>query len=221
MASKNVQRLEAGRQNLTLESLQKIADVLNVEPYELLKEPARGASADPELTLRRALRAVERLGHRVYEADARPSRDSLPVLTLQAAASRFGQSGDVETLAWLKVQGLRAARGTTRFVAQVVGRSMSPSIPSGALALFRAPIAGPLEGRVVLAEWREYADPETGGTYVLKRLGSVEPRAGGGVRIRLESDNPEFPPLLIEAEEARDLRLVAELERILWPPPRK
>lgn len=221
MAAKNVQRLEAGRQNLTLQSLQNIADVLNVEPYELLREPTSIAPANPELMLRRALRAVERLGHRVYEADAPRSREAVPVLTLQAAASSFGRGRDVETLAWIKIQRLRASRGTNRFVAQILGRSMSPGVPSGALALFRAPIAGPLEGRVVLAQWRDYADPETGGSYVLKRLSSVEPRPTGGVRIRLQSDNPEFPPLLIEAEEARELRLLAELERVLWPPPRK
>jgi len=37
VAVRNVQRIESGRQNLTLASLERIADVLDVEPWELLR----------------------------------------------------------------------------------------------------------------------------------------------------------------------------------------
>ncbi len=219
IASKNVQRLEAGRQNLTLETLAKVADVLDVEPHELLTSGEPFTSAGSELSLRRALRGLERLGHTVFEGDAQPERGAVPVMTLQAAASRFGGSQDVEIAAWLKLKGVRASQLTGRFVAQVHGRSMAPTVPSGALALFHSPVVGPLEGRVVAAEWRDHADPETGGSYVLKRVGSLEPRAGGGLQLQLRSDNPEFPTLFVEAEGAGALRVVAELERVLWPKP--
>jgi hypothetical protein len=90
-------------------------------------------------------------------------------------------------------------------------------VPDGALALFKAPVSGPLEGRVVVAEWREHGDPETGGAYVLKRVGSLEPRSRGGLQLQLRSDNPDFAPLFVDAEETSGLRLIAELERVLWP----
>jgi transcriptional regulator with XRE-family HTH domain len=216
IAVKNVQRLEAGRQNLTLKTLAHIADVLDVEPHELLKS-GTVAPADAELSLRRALRGLSRLGHEVFGADAPPARGGVPVMSLQAAASRFGGARNVDVRAWLRLKGARQSQLVGRFVAQVAGRSMSPLVPSGALALFRSPVVGPLEGRVIVAELREHSDPETGGAYVLKRVGSVELRPRGGLQLQLRSDNPDFPPLLVDAENSSELRIIAELERVLWP----
>lgn len=216
IAVKNVQRLEAGRQNLTLKTLASVADVLDVEPFELLKAGAV-VVPDAELSLKRALRGLTRLGHEVFTPETPPPRGAVPVMSLQAAASHFGGTRTVEVSAWLRLKGMRQSQLTGRFVAQVMGRSMSPAVPSGALALFKSPVVGPLEGRVVVAEWRDYADPETGGAYVLKRVGSVEQRSRGGLQLQLRSDNPEFPPLLVNAHDASELRILAELERVLWP----
>ncbi|MES1185895.1 MAG: LexA family transcriptional regulator [Myxococcales bacterium] len=220
IAVKNVQRLEAGGQNLTLKTLAHVADVLDVEPHELLKSGAV-SSPDAEVSLKRALRGLTRLGHELFAADAPPARGGVPVMSLQAAASRFGGGRNVEVSAWLRLKGARQSQLVGRFVAQVAGRSMSPTVPSGALVLFRSPVVGPLDGRVVVAEWRDYSDPETGGAYVLKRVGSVESRSRGGLQLQLRSDNPDFPPLLVQAEDASELRVIAELERVLWPAARK
>ncbi|HYP90052.1 MAG TPA: LexA family transcriptional regulator [Polyangiaceae bacterium] len=216
IAVKNVQRLEAGRQNLTLKTLASVADVLDVEPYELLKA-GPVSLPDADVSLKRALRGLTRLGHRVFAGDDPPPRGAIPVMSLQAAASSFGGTRSVEVSAWLQLKGARKDLATGRFVAQVAGRSMSPTVPSGALVLFKGPVVGPLEGRVVVAEWRDYADPETGGAYVLKRVGSVEQRPRGGLQLHLRSDNPDFPPLLVDAKDSLELRIVAELERVLWP----
>jgi len=216
IAVKNVQRLEAGSQNLTLRTLAHVADVLDVEPHELLTNGAI-TTADAEVSLKRALRGLARLGHELFPADAPPARGGVPVMSLQAAASHFGGGREVEVSAWLRLKGSRSSQLVGRFVAQVTGRSMSPTVPSGALALFRSPVVGPLDGRVVVAEWRDHADPETGGAYVLKRVGSVESRARGGLQLQLRSDNPDFPSLRVQAEEASELRIIAELERVLWP----
>jgi len=219
IASKNVQRLEAGKQNLTLKTLSHIADVLDVEPHELLTQGEAFAPASQEVSLQRALRGLERLGHQVFAPDAPRARGTIPVMSLQAAASRFGGAQDVEISGYIKLKGARQSQLTGRFVAQVHGRSMAPTVPSGALALFHSPVVGPLEGRVVAAEWRDHADPETGGAYVLKRVGSLEPRPGGGFALRLRSDNPDFAALFVDAEETSALRVIAELERVLWPSP--
>lgn len=221
IASKNVQRLEAGRQNLTLETLAKVADVLDVDPHELLTNGEPFTAPGSELSLKRALRGLERLGHTVLEPDAGPTRGAVPVMTLQAAASRFGGAQDVEVAAWIKLKGAKPSQVTGRFVAQVHGRSMAPTVPSGALVLLRGPVVGALEGRVVAVEWRDHADPETGGSYVLKRVGPLEPRAGGSgaLQLQLRSDNPDFAPLHVnaDADGAGALRVLAELERVLWP----
>lgn len=216
IAVKNVQRLEAGRQNLTLKTLAHVADVLDVEAHELLKSGAVG-TADAEVSLQRALRGLARLGHEVFGADSPPARGAVPVMTLQAAASRFGGARNVEVAAWLRLKGTRQSQLVGRFAAQVMGRSMAPTVPGGALALFHSPVVGPLEGRVIVAELRDHTDPETGGAYVLKRVGSVELRPRGGLQLQLRSDNRDFAPLLVDADDSSELRIVAELERVLWP----
>ena len=216
IAVKNVQRLEAGRQNLTLKTLAHVADVLDVEAYELLKSGAV-SPGDALVSLQRALRGLSRLGHEVCGADSPPARGGVPVMSLQAAASHFGGARNVEITAWLRLKGARQSQLAGRFVSQVMGRSMAPTVPDGALALFRSPVVGPLEGRVIVAELRDQADPETGGAYVLKRVGSVELRPRGGLQLQLRSDNRDFAPLLIDADDANELRIVAELERVLWP----
>ena len=48
------------------------------------------------------------------------------------------------------------------FVAQVVGKSMEPVIPDGAYCLFASPVTGTRQGKTVLVQLRNGADPETG-----------------------------------------------------------
>lgn len=216
IAPKNVQRLESGRQNLTLATLQNVADVLDVEPQQLLTpaSPTRDADA---ASLARALRGLARHGAQIAHTRARPKRDFLPLMTLQAAASQFGSAKEVDVKAWVKLRGARPSALEGRFIAQIKGTSMQPSVPSAALGLFRSPVVGSLEGRVILAEWRGPADPESGGAYALKRVGPIESRREGGFRMQLLSDNPDFAPIVVEGERAAELRVVAELERVLWP----
>ena len=52
---------------------------------------------------------------------------------------------------WVRVpEGLRLTEGM--FVAHVVGRSMEPRIPDGSLNIFRAPVVGSRQGKIVLVE---------------------------------------------------------------------
>jgi phage repressor protein C with HTH and peptisase S24 domain len=55
------------------------------------------------------------------------------------------------------------------FVAKVVGKSMEPRIPDGSYCVFAAPVQGTRQGKIVLAQLRDQADPEGGERYTLKR----------------------------------------------------
>jgi hypothetical protein len=61
------------------------------------------------------------------------------------------------------------------FVAKVVGHSTEDGIPDGSWGLFRLFTAGAvlaataLDGKRVIVQLRDQADPETGGRYTLKR----------------------------------------------------
>lgn len=95
---------------------------------------------------------------------------------------------------------------------------MEPSIPNGAYCLFRAPVEGTRQGKVVLVEMRDQRDPENGERYTVKRYQSEKAVDGDSwrhERITLEPLNPEFEPIVLTDGEERDLRVIAELVDVL------
>jgi len=144
---------------------------------------------------------------------------AVPLVPLAAAAGAFGEpqrvaDGEVQ---WVEVGGKRTLR-QGMFVARVTGRSMEPSIPNGAYCLFRAPVEGTRQGKVVLVEMRDQRDPENGERYTVKRYQSEKAVDGDSwrhERITLEPLNPEFEPIVLTDGEERDLRVIAELVDVL------
>lgn len=218
-ATKNYQRMESGRQNLTLETLQAVAGALEIDAHELLAAGA-GPQRTADSPLRAALRQLQKVGHEVSSAREDLGSFALPVVDLQASASRFAGAAAVQVRAWVVLADGGLPAGEGRFIAQVQGRSMEPRVPSGALCLFRGPVTGNPEGKLVLVQLRQASDPETGGAYALKRIGALSLRSGGGFRVRLESLNPDVPAFTVDVEQPSDLVFLAELERVLVPEPR-
>ena len=104
------------------------------------------------------------------------------------------------------------------FVAQVTGRSMEPSVPDGAYALFRSPVEGSRQSKTVLVQLRGTVDPETGARYTLKRYQSERVMHGDSWRhasITLQPVNPEFDPIIISDADDVELTVVAELVEVL------
>src|SRR5438105_4841787 len=95
---------------------------------------------------------LDRIFARQVEAPTiQPFRTHLPLYSLRAAATRFGEDMQVEEEEWVRMpEGLRAAENL--FVAHVVGRSMEPRIPDGSLNVFRAPVVGSRQNKIVLVE---------------------------------------------------------------------
>lgn len=147
----------------------------------------------------------------------------VPVLELRFAAGGFsdvqaleeGATDFVELPDWVAPQpGL--------FVAQVVGESMNRRIPNGAWCLFRARPAGTREGKIVVVQHRSIADPETGGSFTIKRYRSekVADQDGGWRHRRIvllpETDRPGYEPLVIEAAgDDEGFAVVAEFLGVL------
>ena len=106
---------------------------------------------------------------------------------------------------------------------RIVGESMFPTIKNGAYCVFRSPVEGTRQGRVVLVQKRSMTDPETGGSYTVKRYQSTKAMDEEGWRhesIQLIPDNPDrdkFPILAFSSEGDADLRIVAEFIQMLSP----
>jgi SOS-response transcriptional repressor LexA len=103
----------------------------------------------------------------------------------------------------------------------VVGQSMEPSIPDGSFCLFAAPVSGTRQGKTVLAQLRDAADPETGERYTVKRYESEKTIAGDSWRhatITLRPINPNFEPIVLNGEIDQQLQVIAEVIEVIGAP---
>ncbi len=147
-------------------------------------------------------------------------REAVPVHDLAAAAGAFSPSQAPEIIGWAKVHAQRIL-DRRMFVAKVVGRSMETAIPDGSWALFRLfpegvpPAATALDGRRVVVQLRDATDPETGGSYTLKRwrVTATSPD-GGAADIELRPDNPGFNPIRMRREDG-EIRVIAEFLEVV------
>ena len=144
----------------------------------------------------------------------------VPLVPLAAAASAFGDPHTVPNESewqWVELDTSRTLR-EGMFVAQVVGESMQPTIPNGSHCLFASPVAGTRQGRVVLAQLQDEADPETGQRFTVKRYRSDKAADEDGWRhlaIELRPDNPAFEPILLSADDEARVAGVAEFVEVV------
>jgi hypothetical protein len=144
----------------------------------------------------------------------------VPLVPLQAAAGGFGRPQFLAEGNWDWVQldtGHRLKPGM--FVAQVVGKSMEPRIPDGSYCLFASPVGGSRQGRTVLVQLSDRADPETGQRYTVKRYESEKATSEDGtwrhVKITLRPNNPDFESIVLTSDDEENLKVVAELVQVL------
>lgn len=217
IATKNLQRLESGTQNLTLETIERVARALDVPPESFFTIEPSGAMGEPTLRGQHAdVAALEAIGYAARPATARGRRPkgAVPIVNLRAAAglpARGARAADVT--GWVSLDhGATTTEG--RFVTRIEGDSMEPRIPSGAFVLFRPPAPGPLQGRVFLLEHPELVEGLSG-PYIVKRVARVLDLEHGDKRITLRSDNRAYPDRVIVVRDEADLRIVAEMDRVL------
>ena len=139
----------------------------------------------------------------------------LPVYSLRAAATRFGEDMEVEAEDWIAApEGLRLSE--SMFVARVVGRSMEPRIPDGSLCVFRAGVVGSRQGKLLLV--RVAGASESGGEFTVKKYSSA--KSGGEEwtheSIVLRPLNPEFQAMEFSPDdEQRQFSVIAEFVEVL------
>ena len=137
----------------------------------------------------------------------------LPLYSLKAAATRFGEDREVEAEGWVKAPA-KLRLTPDMFVARVVGRSMEPRIPDGSLCIFRAGVVGSRQGKLVLVE--RFGTTETSARYTIKKYTSKKSHGEAGewehASVRLEPLNREFEGFdLVEGEA----RVIAEFIQVL------
>ncbi|MBI3016230.1 MAG: S24 family peptidase [Candidatus Tectomicrobia bacterium] len=99
---------------------------------------------------------------------------------------------------------------------------MEPRIPDCGWCLFRSPVEGTRQGRVVLVQHRDIDDPETGGSYTVKRYESQKESDRTGswrhTEIRLFPENPDFAPIILRDIRDDEFHVIAEMVEVLATP---
>lgn len=147
----------------------------------------------------------------------------LPHFSLSVAAGGFISGDAPEPEGWVNVVKLGFKRRILKemFVSKVVGKSMEPTIRDGALCVFRSPVVGSRQERVVLVRKGQISDPETGGNFTVKRYRSTKIVDENGWRhdvIELIPDNldrQKYPVMRFKPEDYEDLRVIAEFVAML------
>lgn len=157
--------------------------------------------------------AVDRLFDQYVDTDVRAFVTHLPLYTLRAAATKFGEGMGVEEESWVRApENLRLTEGM--FAAHVTGRSMEPLIPDGSVCIFRAPVTGSRNGRYLLIE--KFGETDFASRYTVKRYarqGALREGEERAERIRLEPLNREFEAFDLASDQ---FRVVAEFVQVLY-----
>jgi SOS-response transcriptional repressor LexA len=129
----------------------------------------------------------------------------LPLYTLRAAAGKFGADEEVEEEDWVRVpENLKLTEGM--FVAHVVGHSMEPRIADGSLNIFRSPVVGTRQNKIVLVQLLGIHEKFTVKRYVSDKKASVE-HEWEHASIQLLPLNPAYEPPPVGPE---GIRVIAE-----------
>lgn len=168
-------------------------------------------------------KALERLYQRHVEGEPQAPvsvlrfETHLPLYSLRAAATKFGEDMEVEAEGWVRApRGLALTPDT--FVARVVGPSMEPLIPDGSLCVFRHTVVGSRQGKLLLIQ--NSGASARGGEFTIKRYTSRKTVGEEGwrhERIRLEPLNAEFEAWDLDPSELEDgpYRVTGEFLRVL------
>jgi hypothetical protein len=139
---------------------------------------------------------------------------------LRAAAGTFGEPQTIPEWdqEWVEIDS-RCKLKPGMLVAQVVGKSMEPAIPDGSYCLFRSPVAGTRQGKTVLVQLRDAADPETGERYTLKRYQSEKAVSDEGTwrhgRVTLRPTNVAYQPIELTCDDEEAVQVIAEVLEVL------
>ena len=144
--------------------------------------------------------------------------DFLPVYSLKAACGYFGEGEEVNELGWIQAEGV-GKLNRNMFVVQATGHSMEPRIHDGEFCVFRANPAGSRQGKIVLVQHYNYYDSDYSGAYSIKEYHSSKSYDEFGnwqhEKIELTPLNKDYNPIVINADNAEEFRVIGELVGVI------
>ncbi len=142
------------------------------------------------------------------------------VCSLEAMATSFQEQRRPEVIGWKEMKGVFKLN-KDMFIAQVVGKSMEPTLKDGSWCLFRPDQGGSRNNKIVLVESEYITDSETMKNYTIKRYFSKKTDGEDEdsfrhTKIILKPDNKEFPDIILPEETREDeFHVVAEFVKVV------
>ncbi len=177
----------------------------------------RNAVVEPDNPKRNPL--IEKIKSEIK--DTLKFTEYLPFYSAAAACGYFGQGEEVAMEGWIKAEGL-GRLNRNMFVIQAHGKSMEPRIPESSLCVFRTPVVGSRNGKIVLVQHRDVIDPDYGGSYSIKEYQArkvyMEDGQWSHEEILLKPLNPLFNTIEILESESDNYTVIAEFIGIITHP---
>ncbi|OFZ53347.1 MAG: hypothetical protein A2428_10305 [Bdellovibrionales bacterium RIFOXYC1_FULL_54_43] len=206
LSSSVIHRLENGSGAVTVSALFRYAQGLGIPPRALFEfefaDQTHSKVLKPKL-----------FGWDDPKARKQAYLNLLPLYSAKAAAGYFGTGQIAEPESWIEVTG-HGPLDRKMFVVRATGHSMLPRIHEGDYLVFRADPTGSRQGKIVLAQYRGPADPETGGSYTVKQYFSSKIASNESEwrhrEILLKPLNPEYEPIVLLPKHESEFRIIGE-----------
>lgn len=156
-----------------------------------------------------------------FDKNQEKPKASVPYYEIKVAAGQFNLAdkkiSDIEPQGWVKVENHRQLADC--FATHVYGHSMEPSIPNGALCLFRLYKGGSRQNKIFLVRAYGLLDPETDESFVIKKYKRLTPlqdyQDRGQAVVHLISENKNYPPIVLMASAEEEVEVIAEFIEVL------
>ena len=212
MAVTNIHRIEAGTQNLTLRTVVRVAQGLQVDPLDVFAAYTTDDEPMPQRKPPLRLKQLESLGWVLQPKSTLADSPGVPIFDLRARAGAPVGLAVPEIVGYATPPRERRLHSEGLFIGRILGNSMEPLVPSGAWCLFRQAATGLRLRSVVLLALDTAADASS---YILKQVGALELLVEGRIRVRLDSTNRTVSAIMCEVRDESDLHVVGELVEVL------
>jgi hypothetical protein len=150
-----------------------------------------------------------------FESDL---RNPIPLYNFYAAAGSFSelQSEKDFTL----IEGPEDSSNNNYFACRIIGESMNRVIPNGSICLFKTYAGGSRNGKILLIENKDIQDPDFNSAFTIKTYSSEkivtsENWEHTNIVLRPNSIDSSYQDIIINEENAAEMRVVGEFVKIL------
>ncbi|WP_312136177.1 DUF3427 domain-containing protein [Sphingobacterium sp.] len=144
---------------------------------------------------------------------------SVPLYNFYAAAGSFSEMQSDKNFSMIEIL-RRLSDSSAYFACKVIGESMNRVIPNGSICLFKMYDGGSRNGKIVLVENLDLQDEDFNSAFTVKTYLSEKIAVEDGwqhelIRLRSNSYDKSYSDILIEEENARNMKVVGEFVTIL------